>query len=114
MTSLDRPDGTYSKLPVGWPNTTTSSADVVAFTKTDFSVNASGEATARIPIAVTPGVAGLQPELAIAYNHNGGNGYLGVGWSLQGPSVITRRPGTLATDGAVSPINTVLTTRSWT
>jgi YD repeat-containing protein len=98
-------DGTYADLPSSWPSTTTNSTDVVGFTHVDFSVNASGEATAKIPIAVTPGVAGLQPELALAYNHNGGNGYLGVGWSLQGLSMITRRNGTLATDGAVSPIN---------
>jgi RHS repeat-associated protein len=100
-------DGTsYNAPPASWPNQqNTSRADVVAFSPLDFSVSASGDATTRIPIATTPGVAGMEPKISLVYSSSAANGYLGVGWSLQGVSIITRRPAMLAADGAIAPIN---------
>lgn len=64
-----------------------------------FDVDASGQATYRIPIAVPPGVNGAQPSLALTYGHRQHNGLLGAGWSLSGLSVITRTKATYAIDG---------------
>src|SRR5215470_10060743 len=49
--------------------------------------NATGDARLSYPIEVPGGRKGRQPQLAIAYNSAGGNGWLGVGWDLAIPSI---------------------------
>jgi RHS repeat-associated protein len=46
-----------------------------------------GTANLSHPIEVPPGRRGMQPGLAITYDSDGGNGWLGVGWNLAIPTI---------------------------
>lgn len=74
-------------------------ASAVGRTNGNFQVSNSGAATYSIPIVVPPGIAGVQPSLAITYSSGGGNGPLGMGWNLSGLSQIYRCPKDLSRDG---------------
>jgi RHS repeat-associated protein len=76
-----------------------------------FSVDPTGAANYKLDISVPPGVAGMQPTLALLYSSRGGNGQLGVGWSLSGLSAVTRCPQTLAQDNATGSVNLDLNDR---
>jgi RHS repeat-associated protein len=64
-----------------------------------FSVTDGGQAAYTIPISLPPGRGGLTPQLALGYTSGSGNGFVGVGWSLDGLLAITRCNKTIATDG---------------
>lgn len=48
-----------------------------------------GRFTYSVPIKVAPGRQGAQPKLALGYNSSAGNGWCGVGWTLD-PGYIQR------------------------
>ena len=64
----------------------------------DFSASG-GQATYSLPIAVSPGRAGLQPSVSLEYRSDSPNGMLGMGWSLGGLSSISRCGKNLNKDG---------------
>ena len=70
-----------------------------------FDVDHSGVASFSIPVQVVPGTGGMVPALTLNYSSQAGNGPLGVGWSLDGISVITRCSRTMVQDGARGGVN---------
>ena len=51
-----------------------------------------GTATYSLPLEIPPGRKGMAPDLDLNYSSKGGNGVLGVGWSLSTNSSIYRCP----------------------
>jgi hypothetical protein len=94
--------GAAAALAVGAVHAQTTAA---GFTPGTFNVDEGGAATYTIPIAVPPGIAGMQPKLDIVHSSRGANGRLGVGWALTGLSAIARCPKTLARDGESGGVN---------
>jgi RHS repeat-associated protein len=91
--------GTITVPPVGPDGPTT-----VGTLPGNFAVSAFGQATYTIPLQLPAGRNGIAPELGLAYNSAGGNGYLGKGWGLTGLSAIQRCLRTIAQDGTPSGI----------
>ncbi|MBX2927667.1 MAG: hypothetical protein KF852_07535 [Saprospiraceae bacterium] len=54
--------------------------------------NNTGSATLQFPLKLPAGRQGMQPQLALRYNHGGDNGWTGLGWdiSLSSVSIETR------------------------
>lgn len=78
---------------------------IAGYTAGQFNVTDAGTATYSIPIIVPPGTAGMQPTLSLSYSNQGGNGLIGLGWSVQGVSVISRSKRTLAQDDEIKGVN---------
>ena len=76
----------------------------VGRTPGQFAVSPMGSAQYSIPIWSPPGPHGVQPQIALTYDSQQGNGYVGVGWGVSGLSSIYRCNLTIAQDGAAAPI----------
>src|ERR1700722_10757141 len=74
-----------------------------------FDVSQIGNAQYSIPLWTPPGPAGIQPNLALAYDSSTGIGPLGIGWSLAGLGQITRCNLTAAQDATPAPVALVTT-----
>ncbi|MFC1642787.1 SpvB/TcaC N-terminal domain-containing protein, partial [Myxococcota bacterium] len=70
-----------------------------------FSDSDRGTATYEVPIAVPPGRGGAQPNPSLRYSGTRDNGLLGVGWSLQGLSTITRCPALATVESYARPVD---------
>ena len=51
-------------------------------------VDSSGAANYTVPLLTPTGFEGAVPSLALAYNSNAGDGYVGVGWGVTQPATI--------------------------
>ncbi len=71
----------------------------------DFRVNERGSANYKIPLTLPPGTNGIAPKLSLSYDSRSGNGPLGMGWSLQGLSMIARCATTQAQDGFIDGVD---------
>ncbi len=69
-----------------------------------FTVDANGGAVYSIPIDVPPGINGVEPNLALQYHSQAGEGILGVGWNLTGLTAITRVGQIKRIDGRYQPV----------
>lgn len=49
--------------------------------------NNTGSATLSYPLNIPAGRRGMQPQLVISYNSEGGNGWMGLGWNLSMPAI---------------------------
>lgn len=49
--------------------------------------NNMGSAHLNYPLQLPPGRLGMEPNLQVSYNSNGGNGWMGMGWQLAVPSI---------------------------
>ncbi|WP_299768163.1 RHS repeat-associated core domain-containing protein [uncultured Pseudoteredinibacter sp.] len=63
-----------------------------------FRVNESGAATYNVPVAAPAGTAGVVPQVSLSYSSQAGNGLMGLGWSINGLSSISRCRQTLHQD----------------
>ena len=69
-----------------------------------FAVNEMGAATYTIPIEVPQGINEMQPNIALTYNSQSGNGVCGMGFSIAGLSSIVRVPRNVYYDGTAKGI----------
>ncbi len=81
------------------------SAPGIGETMGELTVSLTGGASYNIPIAVPPGINGIEPTISISYNSQGGNGLAGYGWNISGVSVITRIPSTKFHDGNIDAVD---------
>ncbi len=92
---------TYA-LPNGTITTDPSRGGVVGSIPGQFSVSPSGGASYSIPIECPSGINGMQPNIALVYNSQGGIGIAGWGWNISGMSSISRTGSNLYNDGKVA------------
>ncbi len=71
----------------------------------DLSVSGSGGVNYTVPINVPPGLNNVQPDIALTFDSQSGNGLAGWGWNLSGVSVITRIPATQFHNGFIDPVD---------
>ncbi|WP_353251768.1 SpvB/TcaC N-terminal domain-containing protein [Salinisphaera sp. PC39] len=103
--STSIPQQTLSSLSLLIALSLNSALAAVGTTNSNFAVTPDGAASYSIPITVPPGTAGMEPRLQLRYSSQGGDGMLGVGWSLTGLSRITRCPATYVQDNTIDGVD---------
>ncbi|CAM2005565.1 SpvB/TcaC N-terminal domain-containing protein [Acanthopleuribacter pedis] len=85
--------------------TTDAESLLAGYTPDSFAVSPTGQANYSIPLRVPHALGGITPGLQFTYNSSAGNGPMGLGWTLQGFSGITRQSPNLDRDGFTDRIN---------
>ena len=70
-----------SHVPDSYPIDQTKDVGEIPMTS---SLTPSGAMTYEVPIGISPGKQGFQPQLSITYNSLAGNGVVGIGWNIGG------------------------------
>ncbi|MBM0654727.1 sugar-binding protein [Capnocytophaga genosp. AHN8471] len=97
---------TLTELPtIGVATARGASGSDLGITPSNLDVSATGAAVYTIPIAVPAGINGVQPNLALTYNSQSGNGIAGYGWNITGISKITRVGSTPYHNGQLTGVN---------
>lgn len=80
--------GSAAETGISFPSLASSSN--AGYINGEFSVGSFGTPSYSIPIEAPPGTNGVSPSLSICYQNTSQNGILGLGWQLNGLSVISR------------------------
>ncbi len=105
VTVDDNPEANERPNFVSNPLAGTDYGEVVGSIEGELKVTPMGSATYSMAIEQAPGTAGLTPNLGLSYDSSQGNGWLGVGWSINGISVISRCAQTKEQDGKSAAIS---------
>lgn len=98
----------YLAKPVSTSDATTYSFNTeapVSLAQGSVNVSPTGAATYHYPINIPAGIAGMEPNISIDYNSQGGDGLLGLGFNISGLSAIMRVPKTIFTDGVAGGVH---------
>ncbi len=74
-------------------------ATVIPTVNAEMNVNEVGALTYMLPIEVLKGLNNFQPNLALVYSSQSGNGQAGYGWNITGTSIISRGGKSKEVDG---------------
>ncbi|MCP4304379.1 MAG: hypothetical protein GY788_05775, partial [bacterium] len=89
----------------GWTPGNYPASDPVGALSGEFGVTPDGATSYAVPISVPTGTTGVQPGLTLQYNSRGGNGPVGMGWSIGGLSFITRCATDLYHDAVIDAVD---------
>ncbi|HZF48134.1 MAG TPA: SpvB/TcaC N-terminal domain-containing protein, partial [Polyangiaceae bacterium] len=84
------------------PSTSEIATAAVGTIPVTFSTTSAGEASLVMPLRTVPG-RGVEPSISLTYSSSGGNGVVGMGFSITGGSAILRCPSTLI-DGEIRDV----------
>ncbi len=105
--SDDPPSFDEEPLPerVYEPDRTSADPAPVGGTPASFSVSPTGAAAYSIKIDIPKGINGMEPELSLVYNSQGGNNIAGWGFSMSHVSAISFVPKDIYHDGQARPLH---------
>ena len=99
------PNDEFIAIRVHDPDRTSTDSAPLGGPAATFSVSGLGAATYSIPIEVPKGINGMEPELSLVYNSQGGNDVAGWGFGLSCMSAISFVPKDIYHDGVAKPLH---------